>query len=224
MALSEDQVNSQINQMVQFIHQEAREKASEIKLKADEEFNIEKLRMVEAEKQKIRQEYERKEKQVEVQKRIQQSNDVRASRLRTLKARDDAMQDLLKQAADKLPGLKSGAAGYAKLLESLIVEALKQLCDQKVVVKPVAGEEKATKDALPKAEAAFKKWATDEMGAEWAAGISVTMSSEVLSKGEHAGVQLIGMGGKITLTNTLKSRLVLAYECFLPQLRAALFD
>ena len=56
--------------MVRFIQQEASEKASEIKLKADEEFNIEKLRMVEAEKQKIRQEYERKEKQVEVQKRM----------------------------------------------------------------------------------------------------------------------------------------------------------
>ena len=57
-------------QMVQFIHQEAREKANEIKLKTDEEFNIEKLRMVEHEKQKIRAAYEVKEKQVEVQKRM----------------------------------------------------------------------------------------------------------------------------------------------------------
>ena len=57
-------------QMVQFIHQEAKEKAAEIKLKTDEEFNIEKLRMVEAEKQKIRAAYEVKEKQVEVQKRM----------------------------------------------------------------------------------------------------------------------------------------------------------
>ena len=56
--------------MVQFIHQEAKEKAAEIKLKTDEEFNIEKLRMVEAEKTKIRAEYERKEKQVEVQRRM----------------------------------------------------------------------------------------------------------------------------------------------------------
>ena len=56
--------------MVQFIHQEAREKAAEIKLKTDEEFNIEKLRMVEAEKQKIRADYERKEKQEEVKKRM----------------------------------------------------------------------------------------------------------------------------------------------------------
>ena len=57
-------------QMIKFIQQEASEKAQEIKLKADEEYNIEKLYMVEEEKQKIRQEYERKEKQVEVQKRM----------------------------------------------------------------------------------------------------------------------------------------------------------
>ena len=132
------------------------------------------------------------------------------------------MQDLLKQAAAKLPELKKGS-GYAKLLEGLIVEALKQLCDQKVLVKAVAGEEKATKTALTAATAEFTKWATSEMGAEWAAGISVTMDSGTLSSG-IAGVQVIGMGGKITLTNTLQSRLMLAYETFLPKLRAALFD
>jgi hypothetical protein len=108
-------------QMVQFIHQEAKEKANEIKLKTDEEFNIEKLRMVEAEKQKIRAEYERKEKQVEVQKRIAQSNEVRFSRLKALKARDDAMQGVLAEAASKLPSLVS-SAGYGNLLESLVLE------------------------------------------------------------------------------------------------------
>ena len=35
-----------------------------------QEFNIEKLQMVEAEKQKIRKEYERKENQIEVKKKM----------------------------------------------------------------------------------------------------------------------------------------------------------
>ena len=130
--------------MVQFIHQEAKEKAAEIKLKTDEEFNIEKLRMVEAEKTKVRAEYERKEKQVEVQRRIGQSNEVRFSRLKCLKARDDSMQAVLAEAASKLPSLISGP-GYATLLESLVLEALIQLADQKVSVKAVAGQEAATK-------------------------------------------------------------------------------
>jgi len=220
--MNDAEVNAQIQQMVQFIHQEAKEKAAEIKLKADEEFNIEKLRMVEAEKQKIRQEYERKEKQVEVQKRIKQSNDVRISRLRTLKARDDAMQGLLAEAAAKLPALTKDKT-YPKLLESLILEALKTLNDPKVVVTPVAGGEKATTAALAGATAAFKSWATETNGAEWAAGISVTMSS-TSAKAGTGGVTCAGFNGSITLQNTLESRLNLAYECYLPNLRAALFD
>jgi len=220
--MNDQEVYAQINQMVQFIHQEAREKAAEIKLKTDEEFNIEKLRMVEAEKQKIRAEYERKEKQTEVQKRIAQSNSVRASRLQCLKARDDAIQAVLSEAASKLPSLVS-ASSYSTLLENLITEALIQLADQSVQVKAVAGQETATKKALTAAEAKFKAWATKEMGADWAAGIKVQLDSASLKTG-IGGVELVGFGGKITLTNTLQSRLLLAYETQLPKLRAALFS
>jgi V-type H+-transporting ATPase subunit E len=211
----------QIHQMVQFIHQEAKEKASEIKLKTDEEFNIEKLRMVEAEKQKIRAEYERKEKQVEVQKRIAHSNEVRISRLQCLKARDEAMQAVLSEAAAKLPSLVS-AGDYPVLLENLTVEALIQLADQKVQVKAVSGQEAAMKKALTGAEAKFKAWAVKEMGAEWAAGIKVDFDANSLKTG-IGGVEVTGFGGKITLTNTLQSRLLLAFETQLPGLRASLF-
>ena len=220
--MNEMEVHAQINQMVQFIHQEAKEKAAEIKLKTDEEFNIEKLRMVEAEKQKIRAEYERKEKQVEITKRIGQSNEVRVSRLQCLKARDDAMQAVLAEAATNLPKLVN-LQTYPQLLESLLTEALIQLNDQKVVVKAVTGQEAATKKALTAAEAKFKTWASKEMGAEYAAGISVTFDSSSLKTG-IGGVEVVGFGGKITLTNTLQSRLMLAYETQLPALRATLFS
>jgi len=219
--MNDQEVFAQINQMVQFIHQEAKEKAAEIKLKTDEEFQIEKLRMVEAEKTKIRAEYERKEKQVEVQRRIGQSNEVRFSRLKCLKARDDAMQAVLGEAASKLPSIVSGSS-YASLLESLILEALTQLADQKVVVRAVAGQETATKKALAAALPKFTAWATKEMGSEWASTINVTLDSTSLKNG-IGGVEVVGFGGKITLTNTLGSRLMLAYETQLPKLRAALF-
>jgi len=219
--MNDQEVHAQINQMVQFIHQEAKEKANEIKLKTDEEFNIEKLRMVEAEKQKIRAAYEVKEKQVEVQKRIAQSNQVRMARLEELKARADAMQNVLAETAAKLPGLVADR-NYPTLLEELILEALVQLADQKVSVQAVAGQETATKTALTKATAKFQKWAVDAKGAEWATGITVTFDANSLKSG-IGGVQLTGLGGKITLANTLQSRLMLAYEKNLPTLRKKLF-
>lgn len=56
--------------MVAFIENEAKEKADEIETKADEEFNIEKVRLVQQEKKKVTTLYERKEKQVEIQKKM----------------------------------------------------------------------------------------------------------------------------------------------------------
>jgi len=53
-----------------FIEQEANEKAEEIDAKAEEEFNIEKGRLVQQQRLKIMEYYEKKEKQVELQKKM----------------------------------------------------------------------------------------------------------------------------------------------------------
>lgn len=56
--------------MMAFIDQEANEKAEEIDAKAEEEFNIEKGRLVQQQRLKIMEYYEKKEKQVELQKKM----------------------------------------------------------------------------------------------------------------------------------------------------------
>ena len=147
---------------------------------------------------------------------------MRASRLKCLKSREEAIQRVLAEAASKLPSIVDSSS-YGALLESLTVEALIQLADQKVVVKGVQGQAAATKKALAGAEAKFKAWATKEMGAEWASSIKVEFDPTSLKTG-IGGVEVCGFGGKITLTNTLQSRLMLAYETQLPALRAALFS
>lgn len=56
--------------MVAFIEQEANEKAEEIEAKAEEEFNIEKGRLVQEQRHKIMEFYQKKEKQVELKRRM----------------------------------------------------------------------------------------------------------------------------------------------------------
>ncbi|XP_048448961.1 V-type proton ATPase subunit E 1 [Rhincodon typus] len=89
MALSDADVQKQIKHMMAFIEQEANEKAEEIDAKAEEEFNIEKGRLVQTQRLKIMEYYEKKEKQIEQQKKIQMSNMLNQARLKVLKARDD---------------------------------------------------------------------------------------------------------------------------------------
>lgn len=58
----------QIQQMVNFITNEARDKSQEIEAKALEDFNIEKLKLVQQMKNQVRQEYQLKAKQMETQR------------------------------------------------------------------------------------------------------------------------------------------------------------
>ena len=54
--------------MVKFILNEAKDKAQEIEARALEDFNIEKLKLVQQMKDKIRQEFDKKAKKLEVQR------------------------------------------------------------------------------------------------------------------------------------------------------------
>ena len=60
----------QIKHMMAFIEQEANEKAEEIDAKAEEEFNIEKGRLVQTQRLKIMEHYDKKEKQVALKNKM----------------------------------------------------------------------------------------------------------------------------------------------------------
>lgn len=87
-----------------------------------QEFNIEKLQLVEAEKAKIRKEYERKEKQVETKKKIEYSTQLNAARLRLLQAQDDIVKSVKEQTDKQLATVGSGDS-YKNLLQGLILQA-----------------------------------------------------------------------------------------------------
>lgn len=69
-AMSDKEVKAQLDRMVSFILREADEKANEVRIKAEEEFAASKQSTVQTEKLKLMKEYEKKEKQVDVEKRM----------------------------------------------------------------------------------------------------------------------------------------------------------
>ncbi|XP_037668334.1 V-type proton ATPase subunit E 1-like isoform X2 [Choloepus didactylus] len=94
MALSNADVQKQIKHMMAFIEEEANEKAEEIDAKAEEEFSIEKGRLVQTQRLKMMEYYAKKEKQIEQQKKIKMSNLMNQARLKVLRARDDLITGL----------------------------------------------------------------------------------------------------------------------------------
>jgi V-type H+-transporting ATPase subunit E len=121
--------------MIAFIQQEAAEKVEEIEAKAEEEFNIEKSRLVSQQRVKIIDYYDKKEKQIELQKKIQHSNLANASRLSILKARDDYVQTLKEEAKKQLINLTQDRTKYKTILANLIAQGLFLLMEKDVTLR-----------------------------------------------------------------------------------------
>merc|ERR1719163_589992 len=85
-----------------FILNEAKDKAEEIEAKALEDFNIEKLKLVQQMKEKIRGEFTRKAKQVETQRAIARSTAINNSRLQKIAARQEVIGNLTQDVKAKL--------------------------------------------------------------------------------------------------------------------------
>jgi V-type H+-transporting ATPase subunit E len=87
--MDDREAQKQIQQMVNFILNEAKDKASEIEARAMEDFNIEKLKIVQSTKERIRKEYLLKMKKLETQRAIQKSTTINKNRLRKIEERNN---------------------------------------------------------------------------------------------------------------------------------------
>ncbi|ENN75614.1 V-type proton ATPase subunit E [Dendroctonus ponderosae] len=216
MALSDADVQKQIKHMMAFIEQEANEKAEEIDAKAEEEFNIEKGRLVQQQRLKIMEYYEKKEKQVELQKKIQSSNMLNQARLKVLKVREDHVRSVLEDARKRLGEVTRDQGRYAQIAESLILQALYQLFENNVIVRTRPQDRDLVKTVLPTVATKYR----DVTGRD----VNVTLDDAVqLSQDITGGIDLYTRQNKIKISNTLEARLELISQQLIPQIRNALF-
>ncbi|CAB3405912.1 unnamed protein product [Caenorhabditis bovis] len=216
MGISDNDVQKQLRHMMAFIEQEANEKAEEIDAKAEEEFNIEKGRLVQQQRQKIMEFYEKKEKQVELQRKIQASNSLNAGRLRCLKAREDHIRTVLDEARGNLSRISGDTARYPAILKGLIMQGLLQLLEKEISLRCREKDVRLVEQLLPECLDALTK--------EWGEKSKVVIDKHNYLPSESAGgVEMIAKGGKIKVSSTLESRLDLIASQIIPQIRTALF-
>ncbi|XP_041983192.1 V-type proton ATPase subunit E [Aricia agestis] len=216
MALSDADVQKQIKHMMAFIEQEANEKAEEIDAKAEEEFNIEKGRLVQQQRLMIMEYYEKKEKQVELQKKIQSSNMLNQARLKVLKIREDHVRAVLDEARKRLAEVPKDTKLYSDLLVTLIVQALFQLMEPNVTLRVRQADKALVESLLSQAQNDYK--------AKIKKDVQLKIDTEnFLSPDTCGGIELVAARGRIKINNTLESRLELIAQQLLPEIRTALF-
>merc|ERR1719188_2127517 len=129
------ETQNQILQMTQFILNEAKDKAEEIGAKALQEFSVEKLKVVNAGKDKIRQEYDRKAKQIDTQNAIARSTAINRSRLEKIKARQDVLGQISGDAKQSLQAELKNQSKQTEFISNLIVQGALMLLEDEVQVR-----------------------------------------------------------------------------------------
>ncbi|OCT50615.1 V-type proton ATPase subunit E [Cladophialophora carrionii] len=235
-ALSDDQVVSELKKMTAFIRQEALEKAREIQLKADEEFAIEKSKLVREEIAAIDSQYEKKFKQASMSQQITRSTMANKTRIKVLSARQELLDKLFEEARKKLADTGSKSKNYEEVLKGLMLEAMYLLAEKKVSVRCRKVDKDKVQSAAKKASEEYKK----HMGSEsevvvdekdWLPEDSyvprpyTTQETTVTltSVDRAGGVFVLGSNGKIELNNTFDERLRMLESDALPSIRLTLF-
>ncbi|KRZ07132.1 N-chimaerin, partial [Trichinella zimbabwensis] len=216
MGLSDDDVKKQLRQMIAFIEQEANEKAEEIDAKAEEEFNIEKGRLVQQHRSKIMDYYERKEKQVELQRKIQNSAMFNQARLRILKAQEDHISNVLNETRSRLLQISNDPTAYPPILKNLIIQALLQLLEPEVTLRCRQKDLALLTQLIPSC--------VDEARKASSIDCRVSIDREnFLADDSAGGVEVYTLGGKIRVASTLESRLEIISDQLIPDIRVTVF-
>jgi V-type H+-transporting ATPase subunit E len=142
--------------MTAFIDQEAKEKANEIRLKADDEFAIEKAKLVRQETAAIDSSYEKKFKQASMSQQITRSTVSNKSRLRILSARQELLNKLFEDANKKLGDVSKDKKKYQDILKNLILEGAYALNEDKLQVKVRKADNEITNKAIEGAQSEYK--------------------------------------------------------------------
>ncbi|PBK95328.1 ATPase V1/A1 complex subunit E [Armillaria gallica] len=212
--LNDDEVLTEMNKMVAFIKQEALEKAREIRIKADEEFAIEKAKLVKQEQQAIDAQYEKKRKGAEVAQKIAQSTLTNKSRLKLLHQREQHLQELFSTSRASVLTLAKDDGRYVQFLEGFISQGFLQLLEPSVTLFARKQDVSLVEKAAANAATTYKE----------ISGREVKYTIEGSLGGDGAGgIKLLNGSRRITIDNTLDERLRLLEDRMLPEIRKDLF-
>jgi len=219
--MNQAEADRQIEQMIAFIAQEAREKAEEISVKTEKEFMAEKLSLETQQSISIRAEHEQRKKNFKIAKRIEKSKALTEARFATMRRRDERVNEVFKEVLAKLHDVSKNPK-YSELLRFLIAQGLLTLLESHVVLRVRQQDVELAKKELPEAVKLYQSTAHSQTGI--LPKIQVTISEkDFLPSGAAGGVQLVARDGQIVINNTLDHRLEIAFEALKSSIRGILF-
>jgi len=221
--MNKDNTQRQITQMCRFIHQEAKEKVNEIMLKTEQERD-KTLSLLDVQgRAKIDEEFERKKKGLNKQKRIMKAKAAQKEEARYSRERNGMILEMLEDSKKELMNLsKVDKAAYKKLLVQLMTQGLLKLQEKNVKVKCRKQDLKMVQSVQATAVKEYQAYMKKSCDVTPSCTIEVDPERFIDAKGP-GGIWLSCHGGKIILDNTLQTRLNTAFYDLKPVIRAVVF-
>jgi len=147
------------------------------------------------------------------------------SRLRTLKAKEDGIQNLYNQSHLQLRDLSNDKESYKKLLHTLILQGLLRLLEPKVSIVVRKKDKPLVDQVLHAVADEYKKKTEKNVELDVDLVHFLPSPEDAVNQDEacSGGVILSSHEGRIMCSNTLDARLAMAYEHRLPEIRTTLF-
>jgi len=220
----------QIEQMIAFIAQEAKEKAEEIQVKTEKEFMADKLSLETQLSMAIRAENEKNKKDFLIKKRIAKSKSLTDARFSTMRKRDEKMSELKSAVLQKLSAV-SQSKEYPQLLRFLMAQGLMTLLENNVTVQVRKEDLSIARKELSEAVKLFQDTMQKSSGVRPTINVALDekdfLPPAPVPGKEGAscagGVLISARSGQILCRNTLDHRLELAFDSLKPALRGSLF-
>lgn len=206
----------QIQSMIDFIQREAQEKSDELDQAAQEEYDVEKMRLTELEKNKIRANHDKKKKQVEVDRRVARANHSKTQRMRMMEERGAILDTLRDSVKRKLLAIVQDATKYKDLMGDLMNQSVAAVASD-CVIKCRKEDEGMVKSLIQPTIAWYKKNSDKD--------VTITVeSADLVSEEAWGGVVFTSADGRITCNNTLSARFSHCFVEQMPRIRYALLD
>lgn len=228
--MNDNDAQRQIKQMIAFIQQEAKEKAEEIQVKTEAEFNAKKLNQIAQARKEIKEDFAKMRKEAGAQKRIARSRLINNARFEEMRERDGVLKNLKDAVVERMATVHKNPK-YAELLRALITEALMVIMEKRVEVRCRKEDLAVVKAQLEPAVNDYKALLKKECNV--VPDITVTLNeTQFLAAGPSknsqgvsccGGVVLSARNGKIICRNTLDARFEKSFRDLLPVIREMLF-
>ncbi|ESZ91482.1 vacuolar ATP synthase subunit E [Sclerotinia borealis F-4128] len=185
-------------------------------LSDDQEFAIEKSKLVRQETSSIDTQYEKKFKTARMSQQITQSTVANKTRLKVLSARQELLDGIFEQAQGKLKEATSDKGKYTEIMKNLLLEGMYALNEEKLQVRGRKQDYEVLKKAIEEAQKEYKEKTKKDV-------VASIDEKNPLPEDTAGGLSIIGGGGKIDINNTFEERLKLLQDNALPSVRNTLF-